>query len=85
MQEKMTKLQAKQVVAANHYQKKLLAYKVEDKVFLSTRNIKMEQRLKKLDDKNISPFKIKKLVRSLYQLELPYTIKIHNVFHPNLL
>ena len=85
MQEKMTKSQAKQVVAANCHCKKPPMYKVGDKVFLSTKNIKTERSLKKLDDKNISPFKIKKLVGSSYQLELPHTMKIHDVFHPNLL
>ena len=54
-------------------------------MFLSTRNIKTEQLLKKLNDKNIGLFKIKKLVRLLYQLELPHTMKIHDIFHPNLL
>ena len=70
---------------ANCHQKKPLMYKIGDKIFLSTRNIKTEQLSKKLDNKNIGPFKIKKLERLLYQLELPHTIKIHDVFHPNLL
>ena len=85
MQEKMTKLQAKQVVAANCHCEEPSVYKVGDKVFLSTNNIRIERPSKKLDDKNIGPFKIKKLVRLLYQLELPYTMKIHDVFHLNLL
>ena len=85
MQEEMTKSQAKQIVAANRHCKESLVYKIEDKVFLSTKNIRMERPSKKLNDKNISPFKIKKLVKLLYQLELPYMIKIHDVFHPNLL
>ena len=85
MQDKMTKLQAKQVVAANCYHKKPLVYKVGDKVFLSTKNIKTEKLLKKLNNKCIGSFKIKKLVRLLYHLELLYTMKIHNIFHPNLL
>ena len=85
MQKKMTKLQAKQVVAANRYCKKPPVYKVDNEVFLSTKNIRTERPSKKLDNKNISSFKIKKLVRSSYQLELPYTMKIYNVFHPNLL
>ena len=59
MQEEMTKLQAKQMVAANCHQKEPPVYKVGDKVFLSTKNIRTERLLKKLDDKNISPFKIK--------------------------
>ena len=85
MQEEMTKLQAKQVVAANCHCKKPPVYKVKDKVFLLTKNIRTERPSKKLNDKNIGPFKIKKLVRSSYQLELPHTMKIYDVFHLNLL
>ena len=33
----------------------------------------------------INPYKIKKLIRSPYRLDLPHTMKIHDVFHPNLL
>ena len=85
MQEKMTKLQAKQVVTANCHCKEPPVYKIEDEVFLSTKNIKMERLLKKFNYKNIGLFKIKKLVRSLYQLKLLHTMKIHDVFHFNLL
>ena len=85
MHEKMTKLQAKQVVATNCHRKEPPVYKVGDEVFLSTKNIRTEKPSKKLNDKNIGPFKIKKLVGSLYQLELPHTMKIHDVFYPNLL
>ena len=85
MQKEMTKLQVKQVIAANCHCKEPPVYKVGDKVLLLTKNIRTERSLKKLIDKNIGPFKIKKLVGLLYQLELPYTIKIHDVFHLNLL
>ena len=85
MQEEMIKSQAKQMVAANYYCKKPLVYKIGDKIFLLTKNIRTEKPSKKLDDKNIGPFKIKKLVGSSYQLELPHTMKIHDIFHLNLL
>ena len=85
MQNKMTKLQAKQMVAANCHHKEPLEYKVRDKVFLLTKNIRTERLSKKLNNKNIGLFKIKKLVRLLYQLELPHIMKIYDVFHPNLL
>ena len=62
----MTKSQAKQVVAANRHRKEPPIYKVEDEIFLSTKNIRMEKPLKKLDNKNISLFKIKKLVGLSY-------------------
>ena len=73
------------MVAANCYRKKPSVYKIGDEVFLSTKNIRTKRPSKKLDYKNIGPFKIKKLVGLLYQLELPHTMKIHNIFHPNLL
>ena len=85
MQEEMMKSQAKQAVAANCHRKEPLAYKVRDMVWLSTRNIKIKRSLKKLDHKMIDPYKVKKLVGSSYQLELPHTMKIHDIFHPNLL
>ena len=66
MQKKMMKLQAKQVVVANCHHKEPPVYKVGNKVFLSTKNIRTERLLKKLDDKNIDSFKIKKLVGLLY-------------------
>ena len=85
MQKEMTKSQAQQVVAANRHQKKPLVYKVGDMVWLLTKNIKTERLSKKMDYKMIGPYKVKKLVESSYQLELPHTMKIHDVFHPNLL
>ena len=33
----------------------------------------------------IGPYKVKELVGSSYQLELPHTMKIYDVFHSNLL
>ena len=85
MREEMIKSQTKQMVAANHHRKEPLVYKIDNKVFLSTKNIRTEKPSKKLDNKNISPFKIKKLVGLSYQLKLSYIMKIYNVFHPNLL
>ena len=85
MQKKMTKSQAKQAVAANYHRKLLLVYKVGDMVWLLTRNIKTKRSLKKLDRKMISPYKVKKLIKLSYQLELPHTMKIYDIFHPNLL
>ena len=85
MQKEMTKSQVKQAVAANCYWKLPLVYKVEDMIWLSTRNIKTKRPSKKLDHKMIGPYKVKELIRSSYQLELLHTIKIHDIFHPNLL
>ena len=66
MQKKITKSQVKQAVAANHHRKLPSVYKVENMVWLSTRNIKTERLSKKLDHKMIGPYKVKELVRSSY-------------------
>ena len=60
-------------------------YKVGGSVWLSTKNIKTERPLKKLDHKMVGPFKIKALVGSSCRLKLPTSMKIHNVFRPSLL
>ena len=49
------------------------------------KNIKTDRPSKKLDHKRIGPCKIKELVRSSYWLDLPTSMRIHDVFHPNLL
>ena len=85
MQKEMTKLQVKQAVVANCYWKKPPTYKVGDMIWLSTRNIKTKRPSKKLDHKMISLYKVKELVGSSYQFKLPHTMKIHDVFHSNLL
>ena len=85
MREEMTKSQAKQAVVANCHQKKLLVYKIRDMVWLLTKNIKTKRSLKKLDHKMIGLYKVKKLIRSSYWLELLHTMKIHDIFHLNLL
>lgn len=40
--------------------------------------------MKKLDDKQIGPFKVKELMKSFYCLELLISIKIYNIFYSNL-
>lgn len=60
-------------------------YDVGDMVFLSTKNIKTQRPCKKLDSKMIGPFKITAKVGRALRLELPTTMKIHDVFHPSLL
>ena len=57
-----------------------------DLVWLSTSNIKTNRPSKKLDYKRLGPFKVLELVGTRsYRLELPRTMKIHPVFHVNLL
>ena len=84
VREEMARSQEKYTEAADRYRKSV-EYKVGDSVWLSTKNIKTERPSKKLDHKMVGPFKIKALVGSLCRLELPTSMKIHDVFHPSLL
>ena len=71
------------------YNKKVLPgpkLEVGDKVWLSSKNIKSQRPTGKLDYKKLGPFKITEKIGSRsFKLELPHTIKIHPVFHINLL
>src|SRR5947209_18996881 len=63
-----------------------LSYKVEDEIYLSTKNLKTKRKSKKLDYKRIGLFKIlEKIGSSAYRLELSESYRIHSVFHVNLL
>ena len=61
------------------------AYDRGDMVFLSSRNISTERPSRKLDDKMLGPFRVSDKVGSSYRLELPSSMRIHDVFHPSLL
>ena len=68
----------------NKHQKDI-NYEVRDMVFLNSRNIKTQRPLKKLDNKIFESFKIVIKVERAFQLELPRTMLIHDVFHASLL
>ena len=58
-----------------------------DMVYLSSKNIKTTRPSKKLDWKQLGPFKIAKRISDVsYKLDLPHAMKtMHNVFHVSLL
>jgi len=57
-------------------------FEVEERVYLRTNNIHVKQRSKKLNNKSIKPFKIKRNIRGLsYELDLLKKMQIHSVFH----
>jgi hypothetical protein len=61
-------------------------YNVGDQVWLLATNIRTNRPSKKLDHKRLGPFKIVERIGKLaYRLDLPSTMKIHNVFHISLL
>jgi len=71
---------------ANRLRKPAPAYQVGDLVWLNTKNIETKRPAKKLDWKWVGPFPVTKVVSPYsYRLELPSTMKIHNVFHTSLL
>ena len=62
------------------------ALRVGDRVWLSTRNIRTTRPSKKLDQRRMGPYSIKAIVGPrAYRLDLPLNLKIHPVFHVNLL
>jgi len=61
---------------------KIKPFEVEEKVYLRTNNICTKQRSKKLNNKSIEPFQIKRNIKRLsYELDLPKKMQIHSVFH----
>ena len=69
---------------ANKHRKKV-NHKIESKMFLNERNIVTARLFKKLDDKMLDSFKITDSVDFFYKLKLSDTMRIHNVFHSELL
>jgi len=55
---------------------------VEERVYLRTDNIHVKQRSKKLNNKSIKLFEIKRNIKELsYKLDLLKEMQIHSVFH----
>jgi hypothetical protein len=74
---------------ANYYNQKVKDapnFQIGALVWLLRKHIKTSRPSEKLDCRRLGPFKIIEKVGSLaYRLELPITMKIHNVFHVSLL
>ncbi len=64
---------------------KKMIYKIDDMMFLNSRNIMILQSSKKLNDKMLEFFKILIEIEHAYQLKLSLTMKIHSEFASNLL
>ncbi|KAF8760778.1 hypothetical protein RHS01_01317 [Rhizoctonia solani] len=61
-------------------------YSIGKRVWLDGKNIELRTNSNKLDPKRLGPFKVTEKVSShAYCLELPETLKIHNVFYVGLL
>ncbi len=82
--EALIKTQKQMMNQANKHRKKI-NYKIESKMFLNERNIITARLFKKLNDKMLNSFQIIDLVDSFYKLKLSETMRIHDVFHSELL
>ena len=61
-------------------------WKVGNKVWLETTNLRLQYLCRKLSPKHLGPFEITQVLSPLvYRLRLPPTWKIHDVFHASLL
>ncbi len=65
--------------------RKEMIYRIDDMMFLNSRNITISRSLKKLDDKMLEFFKILIEIEHAYRLKLLLTMKIHSKFASNLL
>jgi hypothetical protein len=73
-------------VQYDRHRTKPLEWKIGDQVWLEGKNLKTQYPLVKLGPKRFGPFEIVKCIGATsYQLKLPKTWKIHDVFHASLL
>jgi hypothetical protein len=84
--ENILKAQEKQAFWANKRRMDPPAFEPGDKVWLVRKHIKTDRPSSKLDAKRLGPFKIVESIGTrAFRLELPPSMKIHNVFHVSLL
>uniref|UniRef100_A0A8C5PIT9 Gypsy retrotransposon integrase-like protein 1 n=1 Tax=Leptobrachium leishanense TaxID=445787 RepID=A0A8C5PIT9_9ANUR len=75
-----------QKIKADRHRRPAPVYQVGDRVWLSSRNIKLLVPSMKLAPRYIGPYKILRRINPVsYALALPSHIRIHNVFHVSLL
>jgi len=86
LQEAMLLSQGRYEENANKKRTTAPKYRVGQEVWLDARNIRTLRPIKKLDWKNLGPFKITEVVGPFtYRLDLPASIRIHPVFNAYLL
>jgi len=82
--EALIKTREQMMNQTNKHRKKI-NYKIESKMFLNERNIVTARSFKKLDDKMLDSFTNLDLVDSSYKLKLSESMRVHDVFHSDLL
>jgi len=82
--ESLVKTREQMMKQVNKHRKEV-DYKIESKMFLNERNIVTARSFKKLDDKMLDSFTNLGLVDSSYKLELSESMRVHDVFHSDLL
>jgi hypothetical protein len=86
VQAEMLFAQAKQQEYANQSRTPSPAYAIGDNVWLNARHITTRRPSVKLDHKRLGPFPVIELIgKHACRLQLPLTMKVHNVFHVRLL
>jgi hypothetical protein len=70
---------------ANKKKKNSSEYKIDNMIWLFTKNIKIERSFRKLDHKWIESYRIKKVLKDVCQLNLSSSMKIHDTFYISLL
>ena len=62
--------------------RKVHVFNVNDKVWLSAKDIKIHQKSSKLGPRQLGPYVVLERISDLgYKLELPQSLKVHNIFH----
>ena len=75
-----------QASQTKHSGSKDIVFEIGDRVWLSTRHFWTTRPSKKLDYKRTGPYTVSKVInKNAYKLDLPYTIRKHNVLHISLL
>jgi len=81
---------AQAIAAIDHTENHLYhiqnVFRIDDQVWLESKHLNLPHQSKKLAPKHVGPFRITWVVSPVaFQLELPLSWRIHNVFHASLL
>ncbi len=87
LREEMLIAQAIYESSANEHRRPCPRYLVGDMVWLNAKNLNTARPVVKLDDRHVGPFPVKRVFDNplVIELDLPESMKIHPVFHANLL